>query len=51
MKVRGSHTYNSKEMSVLIDGTISEAIDAGLTEAEIMSTREKKILEEVYGID
>ena len=51
MKVRGSHTYDSKEMSVLIDGTISEAIDAGLTEAEIMSTREKKILKEVYGID
>lgn len=27
---RGSHTYDSKEMSVLIDGTVSEAKDLGI---------------------
>ena len=50
ISIRGSHTYNTKEMSTLIDGTISEAKDAGLTEAEIISTKEAKILREVYGI-
>ena len=49
--VRGSHTYDTKEMSELISGTISEAREAGLTEAEIMSPREKKMLKEVYGVD
>jgi len=44
-------TYDTKEMSILIDGTISEAKEIGLTEAEIMSTKEKAILKEVYGID
>jgi len=43
--------YDTKEMSILIDGTISEAKEIGLTEAEIMSTKEKNILREVYGID
>lgn len=28
--VRGSHTYNSKEMSELINGTVSEAQDLGI---------------------
>lgn len=28
--IRGSHTYNSYEMSVLIDGTVSEAKDLGI---------------------
>lgn len=28
--IRGSHTYDSKEMSVLIDGTISEAKELGI---------------------
>jgi hypothetical protein len=27
---RGSHTYNTKEMSILIDGTISEAKELGI---------------------
>lgn len=48
---RKEKTYDTREMSILIDGIISEARDAGLTEAEIMSTREKAILKEVYGID
>lgn len=42
--------YNSKEFSILLDGTISEAREVGMTEAEIMSPREKERLEEMYGI-
>ncbi len=42
--------YDSREFSILIDGTISEAKDAGLTEAEIMSPREKEMLEKKYGV-
>ena len=34
---RGSHTYDTKEMSVLIDGTVQEAKDLGI---ETMSTKE-----------
>lgn len=49
--MRGSHTYNTKEMADLIDGTISEAKEAGIPEAEIVSTREAKMLREVYGIE
>ena len=48
--VRGSHTYDTKEMSELISGTVSEAYEVGLTEAEIMSPREKAMLTEVYGM-
>lgn len=48
---KNEKTYDTKEMSILIDGTISEAREIGLTEAEIMSTKEKQILKEVYGID
>lgn len=50
MQVRGSHTYDSKEMSTLINGTIQEALDAGLSEAEIMSTKDKEMLEQKYGV-
>ena len=49
--MRGSHTYDTKEMADLINGTISEAKEAGIPEAEIVSTRETKILREVYGIE
>ena len=48
--IKGSHLLNSKEMYLLIKGTISEARDAGLSEAEIMSPKEKEMLEKVYGI-
>ena len=48
--VRGSHTYNTKEMSDLISGTVSEALEAGLTESEIISPKEKKMLKDVYGV-
>lgn len=47
--IRGSHEYNTKEMSLLISGTISEAREAGLSDAEIMSPNEKAMLSEVYG--
>ena len=49
--MRGSHTYNTKEMARLIDGTLSEAKEIGLTEAELMSPREKEMLEKQYGIE
>lgn len=42
--------YDSKEFSLLIDGTISEAREIGIPEAEIMSTKEKEMLEQIYGI-
>lgn len=50
MQIRGSHTYDSKEMSTLINGTVSEAKEAGLSEAEIMSTKDKEMLEQKYGV-
>lgn len=42
--------YDSREFSVLIDGTISEAKEIGLSEAEIISPREKEMLEQKYNI-
>ena len=50
MQIRGSHTYDTKEMSTLINGTIEEAKEAGLTDAEIMSTKEREMLEQKYGV-
>ena len=49
-KNESDNGYNSKEMSVLIDGTISEAREVGIPESEIMSTKEKAMLEQKYGI-
>lgn len=48
--MRGSSTYNTEEMATLIDGLVSECKEAGMTDAEIMSTEEKRILKERYGI-
>lgn len=48
--LRGSHTYTTQEMSTLIDGTISEAKEAGIPEAEIMSAKDAKLLRDVYGV-
>jgi hypothetical protein len=42
--------YDTQEMSVLINGTVSEAREIGLSEAEIMSPNEKRMLEERYGL-
>ena len=48
--MRGSSSYNTEEMARLIDGTISECRAVGMTDAEIMSPEEKRILKERYGI-
>lgn len=42
--------YNTKEFSILIDGTISEAREVGIPDAEIMSTREKDMIRQKYGL-
>lgn len=41
---RGSHTYDTKEMSVLIDGTVADAKELGVetaTPAEIAEMKER----------
>ena len=48
---RGSHTYNTSEMSVLIDGAIQEAKDIGIPDSEIATPDEKRILKEKYGVE
>ena len=48
---RGSHTYNTEEMSILIDGTIQEAKDIGIPDAEIATPDEKRMLKERYGVE
>ena len=48
---RGSHTYNTKEMGVLIDGAVSEAKDIGIPDAEIATPDERRILKERYGLE
>lgn len=47
---RGSHTYNTEEMSHLIDGAIQEAKDIGIPDAEIATPDEERMLEERYGV-
>lgn len=42
---RGSHTYDSKEMSVLIDGTVQEAKDMGI---ETLTPRELEKMKEAW---
>ena len=42
--------YDTREMALLIQGTISEAKQIGMTDAEIMSPKEHKILKELYGL-
>lgn len=41
--------YNTKEFATLIDGTISEAREIGMTEAEIMTRKDAEMLE-LYGV-
>lgn len=41
---RGSHTYDTKEMSVLIDGTVADAKELGIdtiTPAELQEMKER----------
>lgn len=42
----GSHTYNSKEMSLLIDGTVNECKDRGI---ETMTPAELRRMYEMWG--
>ena len=49
--MRGSRTYNTEEMSRLINGLISECKDAKIPDSEIATPDEKRILKERYGVD
>ena len=43
--IRGSHTYDSKEMTILIDGTVDEAKDMGV---ETLPEEEIRHMEELW---
>lgn len=49
--LRGSHTYNTAEMSRLIEGIISECKHAGTPDSEIATPDEQRILKEKYNIE
>lgn len=49
--MRGSSTYDTAEMSRLIEGLIGECQDIGMAGQEIASPEERRILKEKYGID
>lgn len=49
--LRGSRTYNTEEMSRLINGLISECKEIGISDREIATPDEKRILKERYGVD
>lgn len=49
--LRGSRTYNTEEMSRLISGLISECKEIGISDREIATPDEKRILKERYGVD
>ena len=49
--MRGSSTYNTAEMSRLIEGIISECKHAGIPDAEIATPDEKRLLKERYGVE
>ena len=49
--LRGSHTYNTEEMSRLITGLIIMCKDARIPDSEIATPEEKRILKEKYGVD
>lgn len=49
--IRGSHTYDTKEMSNLIAGLIDECRNIGIPEYEIMTPNEKEELKQKWGID
>ena len=44
---RGSHTYNTEEMSKLIDGTVQEAKDLGI---ETMTRTQIERMMQLYGV-
>ena len=45
--MRGSHTYDTKEMSVLIDGTVQEAKQLGI---EVLPPNELRRMKEQWGV-
>jgi hypothetical protein len=45
---RGSHTYDTKEMSLLIDGTVADAKELGI---ETLPPYELKRMKEMWGVD
>lgn len=49
--LRGSRTFDTKEMSRLINGLVDCCKEAGIPEAEIASPNEKEILKERYGVN
>ena len=49
--LRGSHTYDTAEMSRLIDGLITRCKEAGIPDSEIATPDEKRLLKERYGVD
>lgn len=49
--LRGSRTYDTKEMSRLIDGLITCCKEAGIPETEIATPNEKEMLQERYGVN
>ena len=49
--MRGSRTYNTEEMSRLINGLISECKDVKIPDSEIATPDEKRTLKERYGVD
>lgn len=51
LMIRGSSTYNTAEMSRLIDGLVCECKDVGMADSEIASPEERRILKERYGVD
>ena len=44
---RGSHTYDTKEMSVLIDGTVADAKELGI---ETLPPAELQAMKERWGV-
>ena len=49
--LRGSHSYNTEEMSDLIKGVIQECRDANIPDREIATPDEQRILKEKYNIE
>lgn len=49
--MRGSSSYNTEEMSRLIEGLIYECKSEKMSDSEIASPEEKRILKERYGVD
>ena len=49
--LRGSHTYNTEEMARLIGGMITMCKEAGISDREIATPEEKRLLKGRYGVD